>query len=271
MGLTEYIKDLGRPIAYYPNLKRITGSTTATILLCQLLYWTDKTKDDGWIWKTSDELEEETGLTYNEQRTARKNLVGTDLIEEEYKRLDHFIKFRVNQNVLNALWEDQGGKTTEHIEPVKNIKTKIEKEPEEETIGELYPRKKDFIDLALGDKAEEANKIYEKKRQITEEIERKLGLTAIAENVRWIKFIDFAYARFEKYGEEIDVFLRWTLHNEAYNPAYWTPDKMKTLWSQAFIANKPQDDFVKPLPESETKEDEETAWPKEFGRKTNPF
>ena len=276
MGLTRYITDLGRPIAYYPNLKNITGSTTASILLCQFLYWTDKTKDDGWIWKTSEELEEETGLTYNEQRTARKNLVGLNLIEEEYKRLDHYIKFRVNQNAFNALWEEQGGDTALFIpgagqEKSEQKKPEQKKPEQNEQIGELYPRDKDALDYALGENAEKANKIYEAKRNIIETIEKKLTLTGIAENVRWIKFVDFAYSRMQKFGEDINIFLNWTLHNEAYNPAYWTPEKMKTLWPQAFVANEPDEDFVRPLPEKEEVEAEPTAWPKDFGRKTKPF
>ncbi len=62
MRVAEFVIDLGRTVAYYPSLKKITGSATSTILLCQLLYWTNKAKD-GWIWKTTSEIEEETGLT----------------------------------------------------------------------------------------------------------------------------------------------------------------------------------------------------------------
>lgn len=105
MKLTEFLSDIGRPVAYHPGIKRITGSTTATILLCQLIYWTGKQADpDGWIYKTSAELEEETGLTYLEQTTARKVLIARGLIEEIYKRLDHQMKFRVMADAIEQEW-----------------------------------------------------------------------------------------------------------------------------------------------------------------------
>lgn len=105
MKLTDFLSDVGRPIAYYPSLRKITGSTTATILLCQFIYWRGKESDpNGWLYKTSDEIEEETGLSYNEQKTARSNLVSAELIEEHYARLDHQMKFRVNLDMINLLW-----------------------------------------------------------------------------------------------------------------------------------------------------------------------
>ena len=105
MKLTDFLSDVGRPIAYYPSLRKITGSTTATILLCQFIYWRGKESDpNGWLYKTSDEIEEETGLSYNEQKTARANLVSAELIEEYYARLDHQMKFRVNLDMINLLW-----------------------------------------------------------------------------------------------------------------------------------------------------------------------
>ena len=105
MKLTDFLSDVGRPIAYYPSLRKITGSTTATILLCQFIYWRGKESDpNGWLYKTSDDIEEETGLSYNEQKTARANLVSAELIEEHYARLDHQMKFRVNLDMINLLW-----------------------------------------------------------------------------------------------------------------------------------------------------------------------
>jgi len=105
MKLTDFIQDAGRPVAFYPSLRRITGSTTATLFLCQLIYWKGKEADaDGWIYKTSEEMEAETGLSYNEQKTARANLKDAGLIEEHYARLDHKLKFRLNFDTINEKW-----------------------------------------------------------------------------------------------------------------------------------------------------------------------
>jgi hypothetical protein len=106
MRLADFLQEIGRPIAYYPKLRRITGSTTATIFLCQLIYWSGKQKDpDGWIYKTAAEIEEETGLSEKEQRTARQHLKQRGLIEERYARLEHRMYYRVILEAVNAAWE----------------------------------------------------------------------------------------------------------------------------------------------------------------------
>ena len=105
MKLTDFLQDVGRPVAYFPELKRITGSTTATILLCQFIYWRGKEADqDGWLYKTSEEIEDETGLTYNEQKTARKALTEAGLLQEHYARLDHQLRFKIDLDKINESW-----------------------------------------------------------------------------------------------------------------------------------------------------------------------
>jgi hypothetical protein len=105
MKLSDFITDIGRPIAFYPGLKKITKSTTATILLCQFIYWIGKGEaKDGSVYKTSKELEDETGLTYEEQKTARARLKEIGLLTEKYARLDHTVYFKIDTNKLDALW-----------------------------------------------------------------------------------------------------------------------------------------------------------------------
>lgn len=105
MKLTDFLDNVGRPVAYYPDLRLITGSTTATILLCQFIYWRGKESDpDGWLYKSLEDIEEETGLSKNEQKTARNKLKTAKLIEEYYARLDHQLWFRVDLDMINELW-----------------------------------------------------------------------------------------------------------------------------------------------------------------------
>ena len=105
MKLTDFLTDTGRPVAYFPKLKKLTGSTTATILLCQFIYWRGKEKDpNGWLYKDSDEIEEETGLSYNEQKTARKKLRDAGLLKEHYARLDHQMRFLIDIEAINDKW-----------------------------------------------------------------------------------------------------------------------------------------------------------------------
>lgn len=66
-----------RPIAYYPLYRRLTGSTTAGILLSQLMYWFSK-KDK--IYKTDAEIMQETLLTDNELKTAKKKIKAVSFV-----------------------------------------------------------------------------------------------------------------------------------------------------------------------------------------------
>jgi hypothetical protein len=108
MKLSEVLTDIGRPIAYYPGLRKITGSTNATIFICQLIYWHGKQADkDGWIFKDSAEIEEETGLSYDEQFTARKRLLARNLIAERNDRLDHKMYFKIKFDDLDESWNSR--------------------------------------------------------------------------------------------------------------------------------------------------------------------
>lgn len=105
MKLTDFLDEVGRPVAYYPKLRRLTGSTNATMLLCQFIYWRGKEiSEGGWLYKTAEDIEDETGLSYEEQRTARKRLKSLELIEEKYDRLNHRMYFRLNIKEINRQW-----------------------------------------------------------------------------------------------------------------------------------------------------------------------
>tara|TARA_R100000750_G_scaffold62396_1_gene56043 strand:- start:808 stop:1566 length:759 start_codon:yes stop_codon:yes gene_type:complete len=74
----SFIKQLNeRPIAYYPIYRKVTGSTTAGVLLSQLMYWFSKKNK---IYKVDSEIMEETLLTENELRSAKKKIKSLDFI-----------------------------------------------------------------------------------------------------------------------------------------------------------------------------------------------
>ena len=116
MKFTEFLCDVGRPLTYYPALALALGCVKAAIFLANLIYWTGKQADpNGWIYKSSDEIELETGLPYDQQRTARKRLKRQGLIEERYARLDHRLYFRPHIEAINAAWEAWLAKSKESI------------------------------------------------------------------------------------------------------------------------------------------------------------
>ena len=92
-----------RPVAYHPLLAKVLGGVKQAIFVSQLFYWTGKGKRaDGFIWKTQDEWYDETGLSANEQRTARKHLVKSGVLQEKLKGVPARLYYRIDTDVLQT-------------------------------------------------------------------------------------------------------------------------------------------------------------------------
>lgn len=108
MKLSEFLQQIGRPVAYFPRLAKVVGGVKQAILIGQLIYWC-RDEQSNLIYKTSDELEEETGLTYAEQKVARGYLKQLKIIKDRYARLEHTVYFEIDFDRLNDLWERSVG------------------------------------------------------------------------------------------------------------------------------------------------------------------
>lgn len=105
MGITKSGKALGQGLAYYPKLSRFFKSVKISIFYNQLLYWSTRTDDPLGVYKSAEEWEEETGLSYREQATARAALVKWGFMVETHKRLQHRIYFCLIEDAIDAAWE----------------------------------------------------------------------------------------------------------------------------------------------------------------------
>lgn len=106
MKLSDFLIDVGQPVPYYPTLSKVVGGIKPCILLCRLAWWSGLQHDvDGWIYKTQDEIEDETGLTAKEQVSAREELKHLELLEEKEDRLNHKKFYRICSDRLDELWE----------------------------------------------------------------------------------------------------------------------------------------------------------------------
>lgn len=103
MRVTDILRDIGHPVAYYPGLSRYLGGVKATVFFCQIFYWQDKADSELGVHKTADELLAETGLSYEEQRAARKALRASGVLVETEKRIEHKIYFRIDEDALERL------------------------------------------------------------------------------------------------------------------------------------------------------------------------
>lgn len=76
-----------RPIAFYPQLARRLGSINDALIYQQLWFWGDKGDlDDGFIYKTVEELEEETTIGEKGQRAAITRLTELGWIVQENRK-----------------------------------------------------------------------------------------------------------------------------------------------------------------------------------------
>lgn len=107
MKLSDFLFNVGRPVAFYPGLVKALGSMKQAVFICQMAYWKDKGSDpDGWIYKTAEEIEGETSLTYKEQITVRAALVEKKVLQERYARTEHQMYFRVDWDAVNTIWDE---------------------------------------------------------------------------------------------------------------------------------------------------------------------
>jgi hypothetical protein len=86
-----------RVVAVPPIIIKAFGSAKLAILWSQIYYWSDKTKDpEGWVYKTREEIFDETGLSRTEQETARA--IGAKFGVLESKRMGQpcTVHFRVD-------------------------------------------------------------------------------------------------------------------------------------------------------------------------------
>lgn len=119
MRLTDFLIDIGRPVAYYPRLSHITGGVKETLFLCQLLYWNGKQANkNSWIYKTQKEMLEETGLSRYEQETARRNLREKGFIKETRKGIPAKMHYKIDLDAINKAWEDFIKKETSNNDDV---------------------------------------------------------------------------------------------------------------------------------------------------------
>lgn len=88
-----------RPIAYHRPLIRKFGLAPG-IFLGQVLFWQGKGSKGQWVYKTQEEMKEETCLSRRNQETARKKLIAAGVLEEELRGIPARLYFRVNLTVL---------------------------------------------------------------------------------------------------------------------------------------------------------------------------
>lgn len=102
MKISEAISTVGRCVSYYPKLAGIFG-VNESIFICQFIYWIGKeSAGDGWVYKERTQIEDETGLSYKQQRRVRAVLKKRGVLEERYERTTHQMYYRIDAGKVDA-------------------------------------------------------------------------------------------------------------------------------------------------------------------------
>ena len=120
MRPSESLKIAGKPIAYYPQLAKPLGGVNASILFSHFFYWHDKTQHELGVYRTAEEIELETGLSVQEQRTARNKLKERGVLIETEKRIEHRIYYKLDLDAFDDLML-QHSRSEESTAPKCNI------------------------------------------------------------------------------------------------------------------------------------------------------
>lgn len=93
-----------RVIAYSPVLARISGSVVAGVMLSQALYWTKRTSEDGWFYKSIEEWRDELSMGRCEQERARRVLRECGFLDEQRRGVPARLFFRLDlKTIADAL------------------------------------------------------------------------------------------------------------------------------------------------------------------------
>lgn len=100
-----------KAVSFYAIFAKAIGSVPAAVMLSQGLFWQEKAKHkeivtikgDGYFAKTADEWFEETGVTEEQQKTARAYLKKSGIFKEERAGLPAKMHYRVDMDSLVAV------------------------------------------------------------------------------------------------------------------------------------------------------------------------
>lgn len=89
--------------SYHPQMARLlNGSVAAAIFIEHIAFWQERS-EDGWVFRTQEEIEERTALTRKVQETARALLLRMDIIEESRNGVPPRMYYRIKWDNLEPI------------------------------------------------------------------------------------------------------------------------------------------------------------------------
>lgn len=109
---------LDRPIAFHRCFVTLTGSVNAALMLSQAIYWQKRNQDEAWWFQSREKWEDETGLSRDEQETARKKLRKLSFWKEDLRGVPAKLYYHVD---LDSLMDQLNSLPTSRVQPTHPV------------------------------------------------------------------------------------------------------------------------------------------------------
>jgi hypothetical protein len=90
------------PVAYYPELAEAVGGVFPALLLQQIAHWQGYS-DDGWAFRSQEQLQNELAISPESQLKARNKLKELGILEEKIEGMPRRLYYRVDLDKVEAL------------------------------------------------------------------------------------------------------------------------------------------------------------------------
>lgn len=96
-----------RTITIHPWLVKLLGGLKETVFFTNIVQWIPSENREKEIYKSIEQIEEETGLSRKEQMNARKNLRSLGIMKERHAKMEHRLYFSLDLEGIDRFLESR--------------------------------------------------------------------------------------------------------------------------------------------------------------------
>jgi hypothetical protein len=234
------------PLTVSPTLAVKIGLNEA-IVIQQLHYWLNNPKNAGrvdeddnkWVYNTYDEWQEGNFPFWSTDKIQRifLDLKAAELIivkQLDAKKRDMRNFYRIDYDKLCMM--DDSVLRPSIAANIDHVNMNTETTTENNT-GDIFEQANKKVNAILDMANFPGAKREIRLNAILSYIGTKLAVNS--SNKKWQEFAKYVDDRQQNYGESLEKFIAWMTSQKGYDIQFWPPDKMQSLWPQAFKEEKP--------------------------------